>query len=504
MSYTINELDMIQDFMIRHSDEIGNNMKTEFETLRRHMTRDLMFTKYISSNLPRIFNSSKAEYKVRTYNGEIAIENPIVAILTAGENVKVGNIDFNVIKEPRAILLNGNGLEEIECLRAGEDIVFEDMISNPFFKEIAETYKKYTDWKNGKKINNNSNEVVSTRPAPKPTEEKEVIDSNKVAEVKTELKTSNVDEAFGEIFGEKDKNGNYNEFNKFEEDVKKAHNLLGNPTPEEVVEKQVQDVKEKAEDNNGNTKSSTSLFGGKPFKFGVEEETAPKPMLKVAKSKAPKPKFTGFVGTEYMAEDGKVDENGIPLKFANNKAAEEKFGQPGENGKTSTNIADLVSPETLHRFTQGTHDATEEELKAINSTEEVKPTIFGKPRIEGEYEAPVSSQVVIPNLAHIYFVDEDDMLAGVARDNETEEYIKAHLDELKAQGNYIVIENGSMRKLDGSADFSLDEREYLVEQFRNIITDPNVDNLGIPKDVLEVMEMEVEDWDNNQNVDNVD
>ena len=96
------------------------------------------------------------------------------------------------------------------------------------------------------------------------------------------------------------------------------------------------------------------------------------------------------------------------------------------------------------------------------------------------------------------------MLAGVARDRETEEYIKAHLDELKREGNYIVIENGSMRKLDGSADFTLDEREYLVEQFRNIITDPNVENLGIPKDVIEVMEMEVEDWDNNQNIDNID
>ena len=236
MSYTINELDMIQDFMIRHSDEIGNNMKSEFETLRRHMTRDLMFTKYISSNLPRIFNSSKAEYKVRTYNGEINIENPIIAILTADENIKVGNINFNVVKEPRAILLNGNGLEEIECLRAGEDIVFEDMISNPFFKEIAETYKKYTDWKNGKKVDN-PDEIVSTRPAPKPTVEKEVIDSSKVAEAKAELKTSDVNEAFKEIFGEKDENGNYAEFNKYEEDLKKAHNLLGTPSAEDTIEK---------------------------------------------------------------------------------------------------------------------------------------------------------------------------------------------------------------------------------------------------------------------------
>ena len=496
MSYTINELEMIQDFMIRHNDEIGNNMKSEFETLRRHMTRDLMFTKYISSNLPRIFNSSKAEYKVRTYNGEITIENPIIAILTANENIKVGNIDFNVVKEPRAILLNGNGLEEIECLRAGEDIVFEDMISNPFFKEIAETYKKYTDWKNGKKVDTDSNEIVSIRPAPKPTVEKEVIDSNKVAEAKAELKTSDVNEAFKEIFGEKDENGNYAEFNKYEEDLKKAHNLLGTPSVEDIVEKQVEEAKEKEE-------NKTSLFGCKPFTFGSEDKTDTKPVLKKA-TKGIKPKFAGFTGTEYMAEDGKVDKNGIPLKFANNTAAEEKFGEPAKDGRTSTNIAELVSPETLKIFTQGTHDATEEELKAINSTEETKPTIFGKPRVEGEYEAPVSSQVVIPNLAHIYFVDEEDMLSGVARDRETEEYIKAHLDELKREGNYIVIENGSMRKLDGSADFSLDEREYLVEQFRNIITDPNVENLGIPKDVLEVMEMEVEDWDNNQNIDNID
>lgn len=503
MSYTINDLEMIQDFIVRNEKDLKDTLKFDtLDKLQKEMERDILYQRHISSGLPRIFMSDD---KLEDSYKEFGMSNNMVAILVDRDE----NVEFEGVKSKKgqitALVINGrdeenNKLSQPSAELLGELIVYNTLIKLHSSKDLVDLALKYRN----RNTNYKPTEVVSTRPAPKPTVEKEVIDSSKVAEAKTELKTSNVDEAFGEIFGEKDKNGNYNEFNKFEEDVKKAHNLLGNPTPEEVVEKQAQDTKEKTKDNNEDTRSNTSLFGGKPFKFGAEKETTPKPMLKVAKSKAPKPKFTGFVGTEYMAEDGKVDENGIPLKFSNNKAAEEKFGQPGENGKTSTNIADLVSPETLHRFTQGTHDATEEELKAINSAEEVKPTIFGKPRIEGECEVPVSSQVVIPNLAHIYFVDEDDMLAGVARDNETEEYIKAHLDELKAQGNYIVIENGSMRKLDGSADFSLDEREYLVEQFRNIITDPNVDNLGIPKDVLEVMEMEVEDWDNNQNVDNVD
>lgn len=429
MSYTINELDMIQDFMIRHNDEIGNNMKSEFETLRRHMTRDLMFTKYIGSNLPRIFNSSKAEYKVRTYNGEITIENPIIAILIADENIKVGNIDFRVVKESRAILLNGNGLEEIECLRAGEDIVFEDMISNPFFKEIAETYKKYTDWKNGKKVDNNSNEIVSTRPAPKPTVEKEVIDSEEVEKAKAELKTSDVNEAFKEIFGEKDENGNYAELNKFEEDLKKAHNLLGTPSVEETVEKQVEEAKEKDE-------NKTSLFGGKPFTFGIENKTDTKPVLKKA-TKGIKPKFAGFTGTEYMAEDGKVDENGIPLKFAKNTAAEEKFGEPAKDGRTSTNIAELIAPSDLR-------------------------TIF-------------------------YLDTEDGTLVNYSNSEEDKQQFK-HWTVAKSNPNLIIIGNGDIKKANGEK-FTPEEWKMLESNIKEYVD--NIDNYKdfIPEDSLEVMEI---------------
>ena len=495
MSYTINDLEMIQDFIVRNEKDLKTSEKFEaLDKLQKEMERDILYQRYIDSGLPRVFISDdklEASYK------EFGMMTDMMAILIDRDE----NLEFEGVKSKKgqitALVINGRNeandkLAQPQAELLGEIIIYNNLIKLHSSKDIVELALKYRN----KNTDYKPTEVVSTRPAPKPTVEKEVIDSNKVAEAKAELKTSDVNEAFKEIFGEKDEHGNYAEFNKYEEDLKKAHNLLGTPSAEDIVEKQVEEAKVKEE-------NKTSLFGGKPFTFGSENKVDTKPVLKKA-TKGVKPKFAGFTGTEYMAEDGKVDENGIPLKFANNTAAEEKFGEPAKDGRTSTNIAELVSPETLKIFTQGTHDATEEELKAINSTEDSKPTIFGKPRIEGEHEAPDKSQVVIPNLAHIYFVDEEDMLSGVARDRETEEYIKAHLDELKKEGNYIVIENGSMRKLDGSADFSLDEREYLVEQFRNIITDPNVENLGIPKDVIEVMEMEVEDWDNNQNIDNID
>ena len=495
MSYTINDLEMIQDFIVRNEKDLKDSEKFEaLDKLQKEMERDILYQRHIDSGLPRVFMSDDSledKYK------EFGMMNNMMAILVDRDE----NLEFEGLKSKKgqitALVINGRDEENNKLIQPraeflGEVIIYDALIKLHSSKDIVELALKYRN----KNTDYKPTEVVSTRPAPKPTVEKEVIDSEKVGKAKAELKTSDVNEAFKEIFGEKDENGNYSEFNKFEEDLKKAHNLLGTPSTEDIVEKQVEEAKEKDE-------NKTSLFGGKPFTFGSEDKTDAKPMLKKA-TKGIKPKFAGFTGTEYMAEDGKVDENGIPLKFANNTAAEEKFGQPAKDGRTSTNIAELVSPETLKIFTQGTHDATEEELKVINNTEDSKPTIFGKPRVEGEYEAPTSSQVVIPNLAHIYFVDEEGMLAGVARDRETEEYIKAHLDELKREGDYIVIENGSMRKLDGSADFSLDEREYLVEQFRNIITDPNVENLGIPKDVIEVMEMEVEDWDNNQEIDNID
>ena len=219
----------------------------------------------------------------------------------------------------------------------------------------------------------------------------------------------------------------------------------------------------------------------------LKEDNNTAPKLKKAGSNGVKPKFTGFENPQFMAEDGKVNEEGVPLKFALNDVAKEAVKEKGGSIKLET----IVSPETLEKFTRGTHDATEDELKALNEA----PTTPAN-------NTPVEDKV--PDLSHIYFVDEDNMLSGVSRDEESKEFIRANWDNLVADGNYIVIENGSMRKLDGSYEFTLEEREYLVEQFRNIITDPNLDTSLIPQEVLDVMEMEVEDWDNNQNIDNID
>jgi hypothetical protein len=218
-----------------------------------------------------------------------------------------------------------------------------------------------------------------------------------------------------------------------------------------------------------------------------EDNNNAAPKLKKAGSNGVKPKFTGFENPQFMAEDGKVNEEGVPLKFALNDVAKEAVKEKGGSIKLET----IVSPETLEKFTRGTHDATEDEIKALNEA----PTTPAN-------NTPVEDKV--PDLSHIYFVDEDNMLSGVSRDEESREFIRKNWDNLVADGNYIVIENGSMRKLDGSYEFTLEEREYLVDQFRNIITDPNLDTSLIPQEVLDVMEMEVEDWDNNQNIDNID
>ena len=486
MSYTIKDLEMIQDFIIRNEENLKASYKYDtLDKLQKEMERDILYTRYIESQMPRVFIASN-EDEVKF--AEEGMTTGMVALLVD----KNETVDIQGIKSSKtratAMVINGVGLNQIQAELLGELLVFNDLMKLDSSKDILDLALKYRN----KKTDYKPTEVISTRPAPKPTVEKEVIDSKTVEEALSKPKEegTHVDEMFTEIFGEKDENGNYAEFNKFEEDLKKAHNLLGTPNAETVVEEQVEKAKE------------TSMFGDKPFVFKAQEDTdkdSVKPALKKAGTKGAKPKFTGFVGTEFTAEDGLVNEEGIPLKFANNKAAEEKFGELSKDGKMSTNIADLVSPETLKVFTQGTHDATEEELKVINA-DDTQPTIFGKPRIDGEYVAPI----VIPNLENIYFVDDDGDLAGIARDKETEEYIRKNFDELKAQGNYIVIQNGSLRKLDGSANFTLDEREFLIEQFRNIITDPNVDNLGIPQDVLDVMEVEVEDWDNNMETEDID
>ena len=454
MSYNIKDLEMIQDFIVRNEDDLKQSLKFEtLDKLQKEMERDILYQRHIDSMMPRVFIASQSEEKM--FKG-FGMETGMVAILVdKDETVEIQGIKSSK-QRATAMVINGVGFDQIQAEVLGELIVYNDLIKLDSSKDLVELSRKY------KERTGSENAAVSVRPAPRPNIEKESIDSKKLEEIKNEIDASSVDKAFDE------------------KSLKDAQNLLGTPTAEDIVEAQVEENKSK------------SLFGDKPFVFGEGEASGNsniKP-LKKASSKGIKTKFGGFTDIEYMAEDGKVNEDGVPAKFANNDVAKEALSEK----KGSTDLSKLVSPETLAKFTQGTHDATEEELKAIN--EDV--TVFGKPRVEELKE------VAIPKLENIYFVDDEGDLAGLSRDKETEDYVKANFDKLKATGNYIVIQNGSLRKLDGSADFTLEEREYLVEEFRNIITDPNVDSLGIPKDVLEVMEVEVEDWDNNMETEDID
>lgn len=434
MSYNVNDLEMIQSFIIRNEASLKESLKYDtLDKLQKEMEREILYTRHIESGMPRVFISSQEDEKNFK---DFGMATGMVAVLVD----KNETIDIQGIKSSKnrmtAMVINGVGLNQIDAEVLGELIVYNDLIKLDSSKDLVELARAYR----AREVQDD-NKVVSTRPAPKPTVEKEVIDTNKVREA-------------------------------MDKEVKDAQNLLGVKSVEDTVEDQVNAEKEK-----------------KPFTFkmnldALKEDNNAAPKLKKAGSNGVKPKFTGFENPQFMAEDGKVNEEGVPLKFALNDVAKEAVKEKGGSIKLET----IVSPETLEKFTRGTHDATEQELKALNEA----PTT----------PAPVEDKV--PDLSHIYFVDEDNMLSGVSRDEESREFIRKNWDNLVADGNYIVIENGSMRKLDGSYEFTLEEREYLVEQFRNIITDPNLDTSLIPQEVLDVMEMEVEDWDNNQNIDNID
>lgn len=435
MSYNVNDLEMIQSFIIRNEAALRESLKYDtLDKLQKEMEREILYTRHIESGMPRVFISSQEDEKNFK---DFGMATGMVAVLVD----KNETIDIQGIKSSKnrmtAMVINGVGLNQIDAEVLGELIVYNDLIKLDSSKDLVELARAYR----AREVQDD-NKVVSTRPAPKPTVEKEVIDTDKVREA-------------------------------MDKEVKDAQNLLGVKSVEDTVEDQVNAEKEK-----------------KPFTFKMnldalkEDNNNAAPKLKKAGSNGVKPKFTGFENPQFMAEDGKVNEEGVPLKFALNDVAKEAVKEKGGSIKLET----IVSPETLEKFTRGTHDATEQELKALNEAPATP--------------APVEDKV--PDLSHIYFVDEDNMLSGVSRDEESKEFIRANWDNLVADGNYIVIENGSMRKLDGSYEFTLEEREYLVEQFRNIITDPNLDTSLIPQDVLEVMEMEVEDWDNNQNIDNID
>nr|DAN71948.1 MAG TPA: hypothetical protein [Caudoviricetes sp.] len=434
MSYNVNDLEMIQGFIIRNEAVLRESLKYDtLDKLQKEMEREILYTRHIESGMPRVFISSQEDEKNFKDFGMVT---GMVAVLVD----KNETIDIQGIKSSKnrmtAMVINGVGLNQIDAKVLGELIVYNDLIKLDSSKDLVELARAYR----AREVQDGS-KVVSTRPAPKPTVEKEVIDTDKVKEA-------------------------------MDKEVKDAQNLLGVKSAEDTVEDQVNAEKEK-----------------KPFTFkmnldALKEDNNTAPKLKKAGSNGVKPKFTGFENPQFMAEDGKVNEEGVPLKFALNDVAKEAVKEKGGSIKLET----IVSPETLEKFTRGTHDATEQELKALNEAPATP--------------APVEDKV--PDLSHIYFVDEDNMLSGVSRDDESREFIRTNWDNLVADGNYIVIENGSMRKLDGSYEFTLEEREYLVDQFRNIITDPNLDTSLIPQEVLDVMEMEVEDWDNNQNIDNID
>lgn len=433
MSYNVNDLEMIQGFIIRNEAALRESLKYDtLDKLQKEMERDILYTRHIESGMPRVFISSQEDEKNFK---DFGMATGMVAVLVD----KNETIDIQGIKSSKnrmtAMVINGVGLNQIDAEVLGELIVYNDLIKLDSSKDLVELARAYR----AREVQDD-NKVVSTRPAPKPTVEKEVIDTNKVREAMVK-------------------------------EVKDAQNLLGVKSVEDTVNDQVNAEKEK-----------------KPFVFkmnldALKEDNNTTPKLKKAGSNGVKPKFTGFENPQFMAEDGKVNAEGVPLKFALNDVAKEAVKEKGGSIK----LESVVSPEVLEKFTRGTHDATEDELKALN---------------EAPTTAPVEDKV--PDLSHIYFVDEDNMLSGVSRDEEAKEFIRKNWDNLVADGNYIVIENGSMRKLDGSYEFTLEEREYLVEQFRNIITDPNLDTSLIPQEVLEVMEMEVEDWDNNQEIDNID
>ena len=435
MSYNVNDLEMIQGFIIRNEAALRESLKYDtLDKLQKEMEREILYTRHIESGMPRVFISSQEDEKNFK---DFGMATGMVAVLVDKDET----IDIQGIKSSKnrmtAMVINGVGLNQIDAEVLGELIVYNDLIKLDSSKDLVELARAYR----AREVQDDT-KVVSTRPAPKPTVEKEVIDTDKVKEA-------------------------------MDKEVKDAQNLLGVKSVEDTVEDQVNAEKEK-----------------KPFTFKMnldalkEDNNNTAPKLKKAGSNGVKPKFTGFENPQFMAEDGKVNEEGVPLKFALNDVAKEAVKEKGGSIKLET----IVSPETLEKFTRGTHNATEDELKALNEA----PTT----------NTPVEDKV--PDLSHIYFVDEDNMLSGVSRDDESREFIRANWDNLIADGNYIVIENGSMRKLDGSYEFTLEEREYLVDQFRNIITDPNLDTSLIPQEVLDVMEMEVEDWDNNQNIDNID
>lgn len=433
MSYNVNDLEMIQGFIIRNEAALRESLKYDtLDKLQKEMEREILYTRHIESGMPRVFISSQEDEKNFK---DFGMATGMVAVLVD----KNETIDIQGIKSSKnrmtAMVINGVGLNQIDAEVLGELIVYNDLIKLDSSKDLVELARAYR----AREVQDDT-KVVSTRPAPKPTVEKEVIDTNKVREA-------------------------------MDKEVKDAQNLLGVKSVEDTVEDQVNAEKK--------------IFN---FKMNLdalkEDNNNAAPKLKKAGSNGVKPKFTGFENPQFMAEDGKVNEEGVPLKFALNDVAKEAVKEKGGSIK----LESVVSPEVLEKFTRGTHDATEQELKALNEAPATP--------------APVEDKV--PDLSHIYFVDEDNMLSGVSRDEEAKEFIRKNWDNLVADGNYIVIENGSMRKLDGSYEFTLEEREYLVDQFRNIITDPNLDTSLIPQEVLDVMEMEVEDWDNNQNIDNID
>ena len=199
MSYTINDLEMIQDFIVRKEKDLKATEKFEtLDKLQKEMERDILYQRHIDSGLPKIFmsdNEIEDKYK------EFGMMNNMMAILVDRNE----NIEFEGLKSKKgqitALVINGrdeenNKLTQPQAELLGEIIIYNTLIKLHSSKDIVELALKYRN----RNTEYKPTEVVSTRPAPKPTEEKEVIDSDKVEEAKTVLKTSDVDKAVDEIF----------------------------------------------------------------------------------------------------------------------------------------------------------------------------------------------------------------------------------------------------------------------------------------------------------------
>ena len=201
MSYNIKDLEMIQGFIIRNEASLKESLKYDtLDKLQKEMEREILYTRHIESGMPRVFISSQEDEKNFK---DFGMATGMVAVLVD----KNETIDIQGIKSSKnrmtAMVINGVGLNQIDAEVLGELIVYNDLIKLDSSKDLVELARAYR----AREVQDD-NKVVSTRPAPKPTVEKEVIDTNKVREA-------------------------------MDKEVKDAQNLLGVKSVKDTVEDQV-------------------------------------------------------------------------------------------------------------------------------------------------------------------------------------------------------------------------------------------------------------------------